>query len=852
MANLWQDLRFALRILAKNPGFTGIAILTLALGIGANTAIFSVLDSVLLRSLPVSHPEQLVVLTDPDEHGSSFGSERGDRSLLAYSEFEYFRDHNEVFSGIFAADSQLPEREVTIPDSSFKTGAQKESTRIRLVSGDYFATLGVTPAAGTFFTRDVDRARGGSPIAVLSYAFWRRRFGLDPLALGKTIQIRQTSLQIVGVTPPGFFGETVGAFPDLWIPMMMQDSIYPGRDLLTPSKDLTNMHTWLQVMARLKPGITPEQAKASINVVFKGLLGSKVGASISAEERRHALDQRINLRRAARGSSVLREHFAEPLKILMAMVGFVLLIACANVANLLLARGAARQREFALRIAIGAGRARLIRQLLTEGLLIAVTGAAAGLLLAQWTDALLLRMVSGASSGPPSIHLDLQPDARVLGFTLGVALLTTIFFALIPSLYSTRLDLTPVLKSTPTGTSSESSHRRFPAGRILVVTQVVVSVILLVSAALFVRSLSKLGKVNLGYNREDLLIFRVDAGPGGYKGGAIPRFQLDLLRRISAIPGLRGATVSKNGLFSGSESADPIAVEGYTPKPDEEMDSRMDHVGPGYFSTLGIPILMGREIEAQDVPGGIRAAVINATFAHRFFPNTNPIGKHVRDTYSGNPAEMVVVGVAADAKYNDLREKGLPRIYAPLANPMWENPAAFYEIRTYADPQAVTAALRQVVQEADLTLPPIKVHTMSELVDDSLQTDRFIEQLAGAFSLLALLLAAIGLYGLMAYTVSRRTRDIGIRLALGAEPGNVLWRVLRETLTLVLIGITIGVPCALGGTYLMRSMLFGLGFADPVAILLAAALLTIVAAFAGFLPAWRASHVDPMVALRYE
>ena len=852
MANLWQDLRFALRILAKNPGFTLIAVLTLALGIGANTAIFSVLDSVLLRSLPVSHPEQLVVLSDPDEHGSSFGSEGGDRSLLAYSEFEYFRDHNEIFSDIFTADSQLPEREVTIPDSSFKTGAQKESARIRLVSGDYFATLGVTPAAGTFFTRDVDRARGGSPIAVLSYAFWRRRFGLDPLALGKTIQIRQTSFQIVGVTPPGFFGETVGAFPDLWIPMMMQDSIYPGRDLLTPSKDLTNMHTWLQVMARLKPGVTPEQGKASINVVFKGLLESKVGVSISAEERRHSLDQRINLQRAARGSSVLREHFGEPLKILMAMVGFVLLIACANVANLLLARGAARQREFALRIAMGAGRARLIRQLLTEGLLIAVTGAAAGLLLAQWTDALLLRMVSGASSGPPSIHLELQPDARVLGFTVGVALLTAILFALIPSLNSTRLDLTPVLKSTPTGTSSESSHRRFPAGKILVVTQIAVSVILLVSAGLLVRSLSRLGQVNLGYNRENLLIFRVDAAPGGYKGGAIPRFQLDLLRRISAIPGLRGATVSKDGLFSGSESADPIAVEGYTPKPDEEMHSRMDHVGPGYFSTLGIPILMGREIEAQDAPGGIRAAVINQTFAHRFFPNTNPIGKQVRDTYSGNPAEMVVVGVAADAKYNDLREKALPRIYAPLANPMWENPAAFYEIRTYADPQAVTAALRQVVQEADPTLPPIKVHTMSGLVVDSLQTDRFIEQLAGAFSLLALLLAAIGLYGLMAYTVSRRTRDIGIRLALGAEPGNVLWRVLRETLALVLIGITIGVPFALGGTYLMRSMLFGLGFADPVAILLAAALLTIVAAFAGFLPAWRASHVDPMVALRYE
>ena len=852
MANLWQDLRFALRILAKNPGFTLIAVLTLALGIGANTAIFSVLDSVLLRSLPVPHPEQLVTLSDPDEHGSSFGSEDGDRSLLAYSEFEYFRDHNEVFSEIFAADSQLPELEITIPNSSSSTGAQKESARIRLVSADYFATLGVTPAAGAFFTREVDRARGGSPIAVLSYAFWKQRFGLDPLALGKTIQIRQTAFQIVGITPPGFFGETVGEFPDLWIPMMMQDSIYPGRDLLTAAEDLTNMHIWLQVMARLKPGVTPEQAKASINVVFKGLLESKVGASISAEERRHALDQRINLQQAARGSSVLREHFGEPLKILMAMVGFVLLIACANVANLLLARGAARQREFALRLAIGAGRVRLIRQLLTESLLLAVSGAAAGLLLAQWTDTLLLRMVSGASAGPPSIHLDLQPDARVLGFTLGVTLLTTILFGLIPSLYSTRRDLTPVLKSTPTGTSSEVSHRRFSTGKILVVTQVAVSVILLVSAGLFVRSLSKLGEVKLGYNLENLILFRVDAAPGGYKGAAIPRFQLDLLARISAIPGLRGATVSKDGLFSGSESADPIAVEGYTPKAGDEMHSRMDHVGPGYFSTLGIPILMGREIEAQDAPGIIRAAVINQTFARRFFPNTNPIGKHVRDTDSGNPAEMIVVGVAADAKYNDLREKALPRIYAPLANPMWENPAAFYEVRTYADPQAVAATLRRVVQEAAPTLPPIKVHTMSWLVDDSLQTDRFIEQLAGVFSLLALLLAAIGLYGLMAYTVSRRTRDIGIRLALGAEPGNVVWQVLRETLVLVLIGIVIGVPVALGSTHFMRSMLFGLGLADPVAILFAATLLALVATLAGFLPARRASQVDPMVALRYE
>jgi predicted permease len=851
MENVWQDLRYAMRMLAKNPGFTLIAVLTLALGIGANTAIFSVLDSVLLRSLPVSHPEQLVTLSDPDEHGSSFGSEGGERSLLAYSEFEYFRDHNEVFSKIFAADSSLPELEVTIPDSSSSTGVQKESARVRLVSADYFATLGVTPGAGTFFTPEVDRARGGAPIALLSYAFWKQRFGLDPLAIGKTIQIRQTSFQIVGVTPPGFSGETVGEFPDLWIPMMMQDSVYPGRDLLTPAKDLTNMHIWLQVMARLKPGVTTEQAKASINVAFQGLLESKVGASISAEERQHALDQRINLQPAAHGSSVLRAHFGEPLKILMAMVGFVLLIACANVANLLLARGAARQKEFAMRLAIGAGRARLIRQLLTESLLLAALGTVAGIFLAYWADILLLRMVSGGAT-PQAVQLNLQPDARVLGFTLGVTVLTAILFGLIPSLYVTRLNLSPVLKSTILGLTGDSSQRRLPAGKILVVAQVAVSVILLVSAGLFVRSLSKLGEVNLGYSRENLILFRVDAAPGGYKGAAIPRFQLDLLARISALPGLRGATVSKDGLFSHSESADPIAVEGYTPKGGEEMHSRMDHVGPGYFSTLGIPILMGREIQAQDTPGSVRAAVINQTFARRFFPNTNPIGKQVRDTYSGNPAEMIVVGVAADAKYNNLREQAMPRIYAPLANPMWENPSAVYEVRTYADPQAVAAALRQVVQDMAPTLPPIEIHTMSGLVDESLQTDRFIEQLASAFSLLALLLAAIGLYGLMGYTVARRTRDIGIRLALGAEPANVLWQVLSETLVLVLIGIAIGVPAALGGTHFVRSLLFGLGFADPVAILFAATLLALVAALAGFLPARRASRVDPMVALRYE
>jgi predicted permease len=852
METLWKDLRYATRMLANSPGFALIAIFTLALGIGANTAIFSVLDSVLLRSLPVAHPEQLAVLTDPDFHGGNFGSQTGDRSALAYSEFEYLRDHNDVLSGIFAADSQLPDVEVTIGDSSLGAGADNETARVKLVSGDYFSTLGIQPVVGRTFNSEVDRARGGSPIAVVSYAFWKQRFGLSPDVLGRTVKIHRTSFQIVGVTPPGFFGETVGEAPDMWVPMMMQDAIYPGRDYLSASpQGVLNQHMWLQVMGRLKPGISFAQANASINVSFKRLLESAAGSTLTPDERKEAFDQRINLQPGARGSSALRAEFGRPLIFLMTLVGLVLLIACANVANLMLARGAARQKEFAMRVAMGAGRGRLIRQLLTESLLLAVLGAAAGILLAHWADDLLLRMVSGTTT-PAAVQLNLQPDARVLGFTLGVTLLTAILFGLIPSLYVTRLDLSPVLKSATLRISGESVSRRLPVGKSLVVVQVAVSLILLVAAGVFVRSLSRLSEVNLGYRSENLLLFRVDASAGGYKGAAATRLYQDLLDKFAAIPGLRGVTVSHNGVFTGSESADPVAVEGYTPKPDEDMQSRMDHVGPGYFSTMGIPILLGREIEPQDSGSGPRAAVINQTFARQFFPNGNPIGKHVRDTYPGNPADMVIVGVVSDAKYNSLREKIRPRIYAPLFNPMWEMTAAVYEVRTFANPASVSASLRQAVQATASSLPPIKIRTMSGLVDDSLQTDRFIEQLSEGFGLLAMLLASIGLYGIMAYTVARRTRDIGIRLALGAAPGNVLWQVLRETLLLVLTGIVIGVPLALGGTHLVRSMIFGLGFADPVAILAAAAVLAIVAALAGFLPAWRASRVDPMVALRYE
>jgi predicted permease len=839
-----QDLRYGTRTLAKHPTFAIVAILTLALGIGANTAVFHVLDSVLLRALPLPHADELVLLTDPEWHGHSFGSESGNRSLLAYWEFQYLHDHNDVWSGIFAADSQLSKSQVII------SRAVAEEVKVRLVSGDYFATLGVMPILGHAFGPEADKVRGAAPYAVASYSYWDRRFARDPAILGTKISIHQTPFEIVAVAPPGFFGETVGESPDLWVPLTMQDAIYPGVDLLATTPGVLDQRMWLQVMARRKPGVTLRQADANIAIVFRRITELAIG-TLSAQDRRQYGGQRLILRPGAQGASVLRANFAEPLRLLMALVGLVLLIACANVANLLLARGAAREKEFALRLAIGAGRGRAIRQLLAESLLLAVPGAIAGFLLAQWADAILLHLVSATRGRAGAIQLDVHPDARMLLFTAAVAILTSVLFGLAPALRLTRLDLSEALKSGP-GSASGGSRRRLPMGKLLVVAQVAASLVMLVATGLFVHSLVKLAEVNLGFNREHLLAFRVNPGAGGWKGPAILRLHEQLIERLSTVPGVRSVALTADGLFEETDAGDPIAVEGYTPQAGEQMSTAMDHIGPNYFATVGMPILMGRGIGAQD-SAGERAAVINQTFAQRFFPHTNPLGKHVSDTYyPSNRQEMTIVGVVADARYNSLREKTPTRLYTSFFRPLWEQDAALYEVRTFGNPSTVASALRQLVNETAPALPPVDVHAVAELVDDSLGKDRLVARLSGAFGLLAVLLASIGLYGVMSWTMTRRTREIGVRMALGARPRGIVQLVLRETLLVVSIGIAIGIPLALAGTRLIRGMLFGLGAADPVVIVSASILLLAVATLAGYLPARRAARVDPMIALRHE
>ena len=851
LETLGQDARYGLRMLIRSPAFTIVAVITLALGIGANSAIFNVLDSVLLRLLPVKAPEQLVVLTDPDAHGRDYGQEDGDRSLLGFNEFEYLRDHNEVFSGVFAADSEAPKLEVSIGNSSHLS-EEPETAGVQLVSGNYFTVLGVSAAVGRNFTPEVDQARGGSPVAVISYPYWKERFSLDPGILGKSLRIHQTTFEVIGVAPSGFFGTTVGEEPDIWVPLMMQDAVYPGRDLLAPIQALGNNYAWLQVMARLKPGVTLQQSKAAINVAFKAFLTDTLGTRGTEKDRRGFLNQQINPQPGSRGSSSLHETFGNPLKVLMGIVAFVLLIACANVANLLLARGAARQKEFAVRLAVGAGRSRLIRQLLVEGLLLAVLGAAVGAVLARWVDVLLLRNVLGISAGPEAIQLTLPTDARTLGFTMLVAMLTTMLFGVIPALRATSMQVSPVLKAAASARTGGTSHHFLSTGRFLVVAQVAISMVLLVAAGLFLHSLARLGEVSLGYNRDRLLLFRLDTAPAGYKGAAIIRLEQDLLARISTIPGVRSATLSSNGLFQGSESGDPIAVEGYAPKSSEEIHSRFDHVGPSYFSTVGIPLLRGREFGPQDSVAGPRAAVINQAFAREFFPNTDPLGKHVSDTFPGNPGEMQIVGVVADTKLNSLREQVRPRTYAPIFNPLWEHTAVSYEIRTGGDTESLGKVLRKAVRETNPSLSQIEISTMSGLVDRSLGTDRLIATLSSCFGALALLLASIGLYGVMSYAVARRTNEIGIRMALGARRGNVLRLVLGNASKLALAGVVVGIVAALGLTRFLSSLLFDVKPTDPLTFIVVSVVLGGVALLASYIPARRATKVDPMVALRYE
>ncbi|MGH9741515.1 MAG: ADOP family duplicated permease [Candidatus Acidiferrum sp.] len=847
-AGILQDIRYALRMLRKNPGFSAVAVITLALGIGANTAIFTVINSVLLNNLPVKSPEQLVLLTNPDEQGGGTGFNDSVRDVLTYPEFQEIAQNNTVFSGVLAASSFTTSKPAEVEGSGESAGAAP--AEVKLVSGSYFSVLGVNPILGRAFTAEVDNVRDVNPVAVISYGFWQERFAGARDVIGRKIRILRTAYTVVGVTPPQFHGETVGDNPEAFVPLSMQSEVFPGRDYLSLETNPFEKTEWLQVIGRRKPGVSLAQAKAAITVEFQQMMEAQA-AGMSAHDKQQFMAQSLPVTAGSRGASTLRGDFGKPLEILMAVVGLILLIACANIANILLARATVRQKEIAVRVALGAGSLRLFRQMLAESILLAAIGGAVGLLFADWAEVALVRMVS---AGAGQLPLDLHPNGKILAFTLGISVLTGILFGLAPAFRATRVDLNSVLKAAARGFSGASSRPgRMSIGKSLVVAQVALSLLLLVVAGLFVRSFRNLSEVNLGYDRDHILQFTTDALTYGYpRAEVIPLYE-QMLQRIRAVPSVRSVSLSDNGLLSGTDSQDTFTLEGEGKAKDDEK-SRYDWVGSDFFATAGIPILMGRDIGPQDTGNGQRIGVINETFARKFFPNSNPIGKRVLVHEAVGPFDFVIVGVAADSKHGSVREKPFPRFYAPFFNPegnSWPTRATFI-VRTFGAPAGVSSAIRSTVKDAAANLPPVTPKTLNQQLANSLATDRMITELSGAFGALAIVLVCIGLYGIMAYAVSGRTNEIGIRVALGAQRSNVLWLILMESLLLVVVGVVIGVPIVFAAGKWISSLLFGVKAADPLAIALATLLMFVVGTLACYIPARRATRVDPIVALRYE
>ena len=830
-----QDVRYALRTLASQPGFAAVAVLSLALGIGANVALFSLVDSVMLRTLPVKDPEQLVMLTDPDVRGHNNGSQTGDRRLLTYQEFEQLRDHTNVYATLMAVQSYTERMQVRID------GSEVEEVRGQLASAEYFKTLGAPALIGrSFSVEDGPKAY----VAVISHAFWQRRFGGRADAIGARIGLRLGTFTVIGIMPPAFFGETVGQRPDVWLPMDLQPIVLPGRDWLHDNPASLAKDIWLHVIGRLKPGVTIEQAQAASNTVFRRGLEAYYAAAPSESARQRFLNQQLRLRPAAGGASSVREGFGQPLTILLVAAGLVLLIACANLGNLMLARATARTRETAVRLALGAGRGDLIRQMLTESMLIAVAGGVAGLAAAWLLRAGLLSLVSN------TIHLPLNAEPSVFAFAFGLTIVAGLLLGVMPALRTLQVNASAGIKEQGRGMTGSAAWLR--TGKVVVAGQVALSLPLLIGAGLLVRTFQNLQQVDLGFSRERLLMVDVDVESAGYEEPKRQALFERLYARVTAAPGARKATYSRHAPFIGGDAGDEVLVEGYTRKGDDDRGSRYDHVGPNYFTTYGIPIRMGREINERDHSSAPRVCVINEAFAKQFFEGRNPIGMHLTQLYGPQRNTYEIVGVVANSRKRSLRGEIEHRYFVPAAQPIDVPGSIVFSIRTAGDPAGAVAGVRRAILAEDPNLPITEAKPLQELIDSRTALDRMLAQLSMAFGAVALLLAAIGLYGVLSYGVARRTSEIGIRKALGAGEGTVIAMIMRETAWLVAGGVAVGVALAYGGLRFIQSRLFGLAPDDPAAIALAVAALGAVALIAAWLPARRASRVDPMVAIRYE
>jgi predicted permease len=854
MKSILTDIRFGLRGLVNQPAFTVIAVLTLALGVGANTALFSVVDAMLLKKLPVQDPERLV-LFKASWNGQKFGPGSYDGSnmtdpatgLVTGTSFPLqtltrLRQEQGVLSDAFAFYPT---------ELNFNAGGQAEVVTAQVVSGNYFTALGVPAMIGRTLT-DADDNVAATPIVVLSHRFWVNRFNGDPAAIGKQVNINNVAFTIAGVTPPGFSGTAqVGSSQDVSVPLAWEPQI---------NGKLSNLEGagiwWLRVMGRLKPGVTMEQAEVSLAGPFQqSVLEQRALRKTDSGAALRTLDPkdlpRLGVESGSRGEMNSRRWFAPALRLLAGVVGVVLLIACANVANLLLVRSSSRRKEIAVRLAVGASRWRLVRQLLTESVLLAAIGGALGVLFAFWIkDGLLFVTEWG---GREMTALTPRLDLRVLGFTLGLSFLTGIIFGILPALRATNFDLTPALKDT--GRSSSGFSRSW-LSKSLVVVQVSLSVLLLIGAGLLIRTLRNLHHVDMGFNANNLLLFKVDPSLLGYEGDKLADLYQRSFTRLEAVPGVQAVTFSRSPLLAQSSWTSSVYLPGEMGANGQlrDSDTKVHSVRENFFNTMEIPLLMGRGLTEQDDARAPRVAVVNQAFVKAHFANENPIGKRFGfDAAKQNDIE--IVGVARDAKYTSQRDRIQPTVYQSWRQVLRRMTFATFEVRTAGDPAASIAGIRQAMREVDSNLPLSDVRTQVQQADDILSMERMFAKLLTLFGLIAQQLSAIGLYGVMAYVVSQRTHEIGIRMALGADRRKVLMMVVRQGMVLTAIGIAIGLIAAYVLTkYLesLTSMLFGVEPRDPWTFAAIGILLSVVALIACLVPARRATKVDPLRALRYE
>jgi putative ABC transport system permease protein len=830
METLWQDLRYGARLLRLNPGFTIVAVLSLALGIGANTAIFQLLDAVRLRTLPVKNPQELAVVRIADRNWSS-GRHEGRYSQITNAMWEQIRDHQEGFSSIFAWAAA---------DFNLAVGGEARYAQGMYVSGDFFKVLEVQALLGRTLTAEDDRRGCGSPGAVISYAFWQHEFGGQGSALGGKLLLEGHPFPIVGITPPGFFGVEIGRSFDVAIPLCSELVIRGEESLL----DMRH-GWWLASMGRLKPGWTLQRATAQLNAISPSVLEATVPPVYKPENVKHYMEYRFAAFPADNGFSQLRQEYESPLWTLLVIAGLVLLIACANLANLMLARASAREREVGVRLAMGASRLRLIRQMLVESLLLAAIGALLGAGLAQMLSRFLVAFLS--TQGSP-LFMDLRADWRVFAFTAGLAIFTCVLFGLTPALRSTRVAPASVLKAA--GRGMTSGRERFGLRRVLVVSQVALSLVLLVGSLLFVRTLRNLVTLDPGFRQDGVIVAAIDITRLNIAADQRQSFKRDLLERIRALPGMDSAADAGIVPISGNGWNENLFIEG-----DENRKgmSFFNRVSPDYFKTMRTALLAGRDFDNHDTATSPKVAIVNETFVRKFLNGQNPVGARFReDVFIGRATPMYqIIGFVKDTKYRDYREEPAPQVYVTAAQD--DRPDNFPQFLIHASvpPSVAIPAIKETILQSG-PQAIIDFHTLQTQIRDSLLRERLMATLSGFFGFLAVVLATIGLYGVISYTVARRTNEIGVRVALGAQRAHVIRMIMREAGLMLAIGIAVGGALSLLAGRTATSLLYGLKPHDPVTLTIAVVALSTVAAGASFLPALRAAGLDPMVALREE